>query len=144
VSYAPQPAYAAQPTYAAPTYAPQPSYAPPPTRAVLPPVVLGPAPRSRPVLQLASLDLASPRGGWAIQVGAFLSPTAARAAAADARRAAPDLLSRAAVDVPPTAPFGGAVLFRARLASLTPDTAARACARLSAQGSACMTVPPGR
>lgn len=143
---APAPVVTASAIYAPPpaSYAPQPSYAPPPARALLPPVVLSSAPRGRPALQLASLNTAPAAGGWAIQVGAFLSPTAARAAAADARRAAPDLLSGAAVDAPPTAPFGGAVLFRARLAALTPETAARACARLSAQGNACMTVPPGR
>jgi len=63
---------------------------------------------------------------------------------ADARRAAPDLLSAAAVEAPPTTPFGGALLYRARLASLTPETASLACARLSTRGTACMTVPPGR
>jgi len=36
------------------------------------------------------------------------------------------------------------LLYRARLASLTPETASLACARLSTRGTACMTVPPGR
>ncbi len=106
--------------------------------------VYSPAPRRRPLVQLASLSVAPDVGSWAIQVGAFLSPSAARAAAADARRVAPDLLAAAAIDAPPTTPFGGAVLYRARLAALTPETAAQACARLSARGNACMTVPPGR
>ncbi len=118
-------------------------YSPPPASGVLPPVVLSPAPRSRSMVQLASLDAAPPAGSWAIQVGAFLSPIAARAAAVAARRTVPDLLSTAAIAAPPTSPFGGAVLYRARLAALTPETAAQACARLSAQGTACITVPAG-
>ena len=118
-------------------------YVPPPPAAPRPPVVFSPAPRSRPQVQLASLSVGRPTGSWGIQVGAFLDPTAARAAAAGARRAAPDLLSEAAIDLPPTAPFGGAVLYRARLDALTPEAAARACARLTAGGTACLTVPPG-
>ena len=118
-------------------------YVPPPPAAPRP-VVFSPAPRSRPPVQLASLSVGRPTGSWGIQVGAFLNPEAARLAAADARRAAPDLLSAAAVEAPPTTPFGGALLYRARLASLTPETASLACARLSTRGTACMTVPPGR
>ncbi|MBV9117721.1 MAG: transglycosylase SLT domain-containing protein [Acetobacteraceae bacterium] len=114
-------------------------YVPPPASAE---PVYSPPPRRRPMVQLASLD-APATGGWAIQVGAFLSPNAARAAAADARRAASYLLAAAPIDTPPTTPFGGAVLYRARLAALTPQTAAQACARLSAHGAACITVPPG-
>ncbi|MEO9190205.1 MAG: lytic transglycosylase domain-containing protein [Acetobacteraceae bacterium] len=118
---------------------------PPRPRAV--PIITTPPPTSfgpaRPSVQLASLTVGRPTGSWAIQVGAFLNPEAARLAAADARRAAPDLLSAAAVEAPPTTPFGGALLYRARLASLTPETASLACARLSTRGTACMTVPPG-
>ncbi len=146
--YAPQPA----PTYVppqAPTFAAATSYAAPPAYAAVPPPVYSRAPQLRPPLQLASLDAVSVTNnpaypsGWAIQVGAFLSPAAARAAASDARRGAPDLLAAAGVDAPPTTPFGGAVLYRARLVALAPEAAVRACARLSAQGAACMTVPPG-
>ncbi|MBV8615378.1 MAG: SPOR domain-containing protein, partial [Acetobacteraceae bacterium] len=123
----PQPVATASSIYVPPAPA-QPVYRPPPQR--------------RPMVQLASLD-APAAGVWAIQVGAFLSPNAARAAAADARRAAPDLLAAAPIDTPPTTPFGGAVLYRARLAALTPQVAALACGRLSARGAACITVPPG-
>ena len=119
-------------------------YVPPPPAAPQPPVVFSPAPRSRPAVQLASLSVGRPTGSWGIQVGAFLDPAVARAAAAGARRAAPELLSQAAIDLPPTAPFGGAVLYRARLDALTPEAAAQACARLTAGGTACLTVPPGR
>ncbi len=115
-------------------------YAPPPV--VAQPVYSPVAPQRRPMVQLASLSTAQ-AGSWAIQVGAFLSLNAARAAAAGARRAAPDLLAAAAVDAPPTTPFGGAILYRARLAALTPEIATQACARLSVSGTPCMTVPPG-
>ncbi|HJS85388.1 MAG TPA: lytic transglycosylase domain-containing protein, partial [Acetobacteraceae bacterium] len=66
-------------------------YVPPPAPAR---PIYSPPPRRRSMVQLASLG-APPAGSWAIQVGAFLSPNAARAAAADARRAAPDLLAAA-------------------------------------------------
>ncbi len=88
--------------------------APPPR--VQPAVVSVPAysPPARPSVQLASLSL--PRGGsWGIQVGAFSDPATARAAAAGAQRNAPGLLDGAVVNVEPTTPFGGAVLYRARL-----------------------------
>jgi D-alanyl-D-alanine carboxypeptidase len=115
-------------------------YVPPPADAR---PAYRPAQTRRPMVQLASLDSAA-TGNWAIQVGAFLSPTAARTAAAEARRVVPDLLGAASIAAPPTTPFGGAVLYRARLAALSPETAAQACARLSARGNPCMAVPPGR
>jgi D-alanyl-D-alanine carboxypeptidase len=130
----------AAPTEAEPVVTASSIYVPPSVPAQ---PVYGLAPQRRPMVQLASLS-AAPAGSWAIQVGAFLSPSAARAAAVDARRDAPDLLAAASIAAPPTTPFGGAVLYRARLAALTPETAAEACARLSARGNACMTVPPGR
>jgi D-alanyl-D-alanine carboxypeptidase len=124
----PQPVATASSVYVPPPAPAEPVYTPPPPR--------------RPMVQLASLG-APAAGSWAIQVGAFLSLNAARAAATAARRAEPDLLAAAPIDAPPTTPFGGAVLYRARLAALTPQTAVQACARLSARGAACITVPPG-
>ncbi|HET6184780.1 MAG TPA: lytic transglycosylase domain-containing protein [Acetobacteraceae bacterium] len=136
VQPAPQPVYAAQP--AAPVYA-----AAPPGRAILPPLVYSSAPAVRPQAQLASLAPAAP-GSWAIQVGAFSSQAGAHAAAEQVRAAMPDLLGAGSVAAPPTTPFGGTVLYRARIVALSESTAASACARLSARGTACMTVPPGR
>ncbi len=116
--------------------------------APLPPTVPSPA---APILHLASVEprpqpsvSIAPREGWAIQVGAFVSPVAAQVAAADARASAPDLLGRAPIDVPATTPFGGTVVYRARLTALSEPTAAAACARLSARRIACMVVTPGR
>jgi hypothetical protein len=67
----------------------------------------------------------------------------ARAAAAGARYAMPGILGAANVELPPTTPFGGIVLYRARLGALSAEVATQACARLRAQGEVCMTVPPG-
>ena len=55
---------------------------------------------------------------------------------------APELLRTAKIELPPTAPFGAQVAFRARLAGLSQTAAASACSRLSAHGTACITVPP--
>ncbi|MDQ2762200.1 MAG: SPOR domain-containing protein, partial [Pseudomonadota bacterium] len=82
-------------------------------------------------------------GRWAIQVGAFANPTVARAVAAEARRAMPDLLGAAEIALPATTPFGRIVLYRARLTALSEQSAAQACVRLSEQQTACMAVPPG-
>jgi hypothetical protein len=81
-------------------------------------------------------------GRPAIQVGAFASLATAEQAAETARSAAPELLRTAKIELPPTAPFGAQVAFRARLAGLSQTAAASACSRLSAHGTACITVPP--
>jgi len=80
--------------------------------------------------------------GWAIQVGAFGNLATAEAAADTARAAVPELLRSARTELPPTAPLGGRVAFRARLAGLTPGVASDACMRLSQLGLPCITVPP--
>ena len=58
-------------------------------------------------------------GGWAIQVGAFRSPVVAREAATGVHDAIPDLLAAAQIELLPTTPFGGAVIYRARLGNLS-------------------------
>jgi hypothetical protein len=83
-------------------------------------------------------------GHWAIQVGAFANLPTAMAAAENARGTLPDILRRAKIELPPTAPFGDKVAYRARLSGLTSGVAADACARLSRRRVACMTVPPTR
>ena len=75
-----------------------------------------------------------PAGGWAIQVGAYANPGLARAVAEGARAQAPDQLRSAALALQPTAPFGGKVLYRARLAHLS----------ASGASNACVVVPPSR
>lgn len=89
-----------------------------------------------------ALNVAARGGGWAIQVGAYANLSTAHAAAEKARSALPDLLRTAYVELPPTAPLGKQVAFRARLAGLSALSAIDACARLGSRGVACVTVPP--
>jgi hypothetical protein len=95
--------------------------------------------------QAEAAELPAPRtaGAWSIQVGAFGSPDQARSIAASVRSLAPAELSGARTVVGLTAPFGGHVLYRARLGGLSAQSAAIACSALSAQRQACVTVPPG-
>jgi D-alanyl-D-alanine carboxypeptidase len=81
-------------------------------------------------------------GRWMIQVGAFATLTTAEAAAERARSAAPDMLRKAKIELPATAPLGTQVAFRARLSGLSASAAADACSRLSSRGMPCITVPP--
>ena len=81
-------------------------------------------------------------GAWAIQIGAFMTPSAAHAAAANARRALPALLMPAQVEVSATEPFGSQVLFRARLTNLSADSAVSACSRLVQVRMPCLIVRP--
>jgi hypothetical protein len=82
-------------------------------------------------------------GDWAIQVGAFMNPELARAAATAARLAAPDWLQAARLELPLTEPFGTTVLYRARLTDLSARSASEACMLLMQRQLACMVVPPG-
>jgi hypothetical protein len=87
-----------------------------------------------------------PSGGgiWGIQIGAFRSPMVARGAAASVHDAIPDLLATAQIQLLPTTPFGGAVVYRARLVNLSSATASAACARLAAAQQPCMVIAPGQ
>ena len=85
---------------------------------------------------------AEPTDTWAIQIGAFMTPSAAHAAAANARHALPALLMPAQVEVSATEPFGSQVLFRARLTNLTADSAVSACSRLVQVRMPCLIVRP--
>ena len=79
---------------------------------------------------------------WAIQVGAFANPGLARAVAEGARAQAPDQLRSAALALQPTPPFGGKVLYRARLVHLSASAATNACARLNHRQLPCVVVRP--
>jgi D-alanyl-D-alanine carboxypeptidase len=122
--------------------------APPRTRAVvtasaapIAPVPAAPLPAAR-TTPVAPVRLASaPAGDWGIQVGAFRSPSESNKAVEEARRAVPDLLTPARVAVMEVNTPAGR-LYRARLIGVSSASADRACARLSSQGSACMTVSP--
>jgi len=87
--------------------------------------------------------LAIPDRGWAIQVGAFANPGLARAVAEGARAEAPDQLRAAALALPPT-PYGGSVLYRARLVHLSASAASDACWQLNQRQLPCVVVQPNR
>ncbi len=105
----------------------------------------------QPRLVALSAPMAAPvappgagRGGdWAVQVGAFASPTQARQVAESARREAGASLGGGRPLVGSTTPFGRNVLYRARLAGLSFEQAAEGCATLQRRGVQCMTVAPG-
>ena len=83
-------------------------------------------------------------GGWAVQVGAFSSPMLARTAAVGVRDAIPDLLGVAQIELLPTSPFGGRILYRARLSNMSASTASAVCIRLTAEHQPCMVLAPGQ
>ena len=113
------------------------------TASALPiaPVPAAPLPAARPTPAVSVRLASAPAGDWGIQVGAFRSPTESNKAVEDARRAVPDLLTPARVAVMEVNTPAGR-LYRARLIGVSSASADRACARLSSQGSACMTVSP--
>ncbi|HYP63117.1 MAG TPA: lytic transglycosylase domain-containing protein [Acidocella sp.] len=101
------------------------------------PVSAAPAPVLMPAVA-ASL----PAGGaWAIQVGAFSNAALARTVAEGVRAELPGALSAATIELPATSPFGGLVLYRARLANLSAQAAANACSQLNAKQLPCIVVP---
>jgi hypothetical protein len=102
---------------------------------------LAPTPPPRASFANAAAPAAA-SGAWSVQLGAFGSPDQARHTAEAARRAAPDLLASAVTQTPPTSPFGGHRLYRARLSGLSHDTAINSCARLGGL-LPCIPVPPG-
>ncbi len=118
----------------------QPSPPQPQQRFVLTPP---PPPPVRPMLAVARVPASAPAGGaWAIQVGAFANPGLARAVAEGARAEAPQDLRSAAVALPTTTPFGGQVLYRARLAHLSANQASGACSHLNQRQLPCVVVRP--
>ncbi len=81
---------------------------------------------------------------WAIQVGAFSSQVQAHEIANGVHEALADLLTTAQIELLPTSPFGGKVVYRARLSNLSANAANAACARLAASQQPCMVVAPGQ
>jgi D-alanyl-D-alanine carboxypeptidase len=80
-------------------------------------------------------------GSWAVQVGAFSNPGLARAVAEGARAEASVELANSPIALPATAPFGGLVLYRARLTHLSATKAAQACVILNGRQLPCIVVP---
>jgi cell division septation protein DedD len=110
------------------------------TEAAAAPVEIASAPLATPSALAPST--AQPESGWAIQVGAFANPGLARAVAEGARAEAPQPLRAAVLSLPPTTPFGGSVLYRARLANLSANAASAACAQLNQRQLPCIVVSP--
>ncbi len=109
------------------------------TAPTLAPRVLAP-PTLPSVRTVAVLSAAG--GGWGVQVGAFRSEGLARAVAEGARAEAPDQLRGATITLPPTTPFGGAALYRARLSNLSAGAAQSACDHLNQHQLPCVVVRP--
>ncbi len=106
-------------------------------------VLTPPPPPARPMLAVARVPGPGAGGGdWAIQVGAFANPGLARAVAEGARTEAPQDLHTATVALPATTPFGGQVLYRARLVHLSANEASGACSHLNQRQLPCVVVRP--
>jgi len=105
------------------------------------------APEPQPVTVapavVAAVAAPPPAGAWGIQVGAYTSPGLARAVAEGAREEAPEWLGDAGVALPATTPFGGNVLYQARLVNLSAHAAADACAALNHRQLPCVVVQAG-
>jgi hypothetical protein len=81
-------------------------------------------------------------GAWGIQVGAFTKVDLAQSVAQNARNELAGLLGNAAVALPATTPFGGSVLYQARLTNLSMQTAVQACSALNRRQLPCVVVQP--
>jgi D-alanyl-D-alanine carboxypeptidase len=79
-------------------------------------------------------------GAWAVQVGAFSNPGLARAVAEGARAEASAQLANATIALPATPPFGGLILYSARLTNLSANAAAQACATLNSHQLPCIVL----
>jgi D-alanyl-D-alanine carboxypeptidase len=77
---------------------------------------------------------------WAIQVGAFSTLGLARTVAEGARAQLPGELAGASIALPATTPFGGLVLYRARLVHLSASEALAACVALSQRQLPCVVL----
>jgi hypothetical protein len=55
-----------------------------------------------------------------------------------------DLLTTAQIELVPTTPFGGKIVYRARLGNLTANAASAACTRLAAEQQPCVVVAPAQ
>jgi D-alanyl-D-alanine carboxypeptidase len=93
-----------------------------------------PKPRAKPH------DPAVTTGLWGIQVGAFVSVTAARQAIEKASKRLPGLLSDTTAALTPIKSEGGDTLYRARLLGLQPQDANKACQTLRALTMPCAII----
>lgn len=105
-------------------------------------IAAAPVPVPPPVTATsASSGRLASNGNWAIQVGAFSNENLARTVAEGARAQLPNMVDRATIELPPTTPFDGRVLYRARLTNLSEKAASNACSALKARQLPCIVVP---
>jgi len=79
---------------------------------------------------------------WGIQVGAFTNADLARNVAQNARNQLSSVAADAAVSVSATTPFGGNILYQARLIHLSAQAAVQACSALNHRQLPCVVVRP--
>jgi cell division septation protein DedD len=92
--------------------------------------------------QPASETSSNSSGNWAIQVGAFANADLARSIAQNARNEISALIGNADISLAPTTPFGGSILYQARLTHLSAQAAVQACSALNRQQLPCVVVQP--
>lgn len=98
------------------------------------------APAPITAVAVASSHPAAPIEEWAIQVGAFSTLNLARTVAEGARAQLPVEFHSADIALPATTPFGGLVLYRARLVHLSAYEALAACSALGHRQLPCVVL----
>lgn len=81
----------------------------------------------------------APRGGWAVQVGAYPSPPPAKEAGRRSKESVPDILSGTKLSLP-TVERQGTRFYRARLVGLSEQDGRLACQRLARLDIPCLAV----
>jgi D-alanyl-D-alanine carboxypeptidase len=97
-----------------------------------------------PPSQPASYQPATPTNpqNWGIQVGAFENAGLAQTVAQNALNQLSSVAENAAVSVSSTTPFGGNILYQARLIHLSAQEAVQACSALNHRQLPCVVVQP--
>jgi cell division septation protein DedD len=95
-----------------------------------------------PPSQPASYRPAATPQNWGIQVGAFENAGLAQTVAQNALNQLASVAANATVAVSPTTPFGGNILYQARLIHLSAQQAVQACSALNQRQLPCVVVQP--
>jgi cell division septation protein DedD len=90
----------------------------------------------------ASYQPAATPQNWGIQVGAFENAGLAQTVAQNALNQLASVAANAAVSVSATTPFGGNILYQARLIHLSAQQAVQACSALNQRQLPCVVVKP--
>jgi D-alanyl-D-alanine carboxypeptidase len=110
--------------------------------SVLASVEQAPAPAQSAAPAVYQPAPASTSGKWGIQVGAFTNAELAQSVAQSARGEIASVAGDATVAVGQTTPFGGSVLYQARLIHLSKQAAVQACSALNRRQLPCVVVKP--